>query len=69
MAGKTTVAADRLEEKTAGYGLVTLRSGYDTGRLRVDMAIENLFDRDYIPRLATRDAPGRNIKVGIFKTF
>lgn len=47
VAGKSVVAADRLEEKTAGYGLVALRSGYDTGRLRVDLAVENLFDRDY----------------------
>ncbi|MCB5410901.1 TonB-dependent receptor domain-containing protein [Pseudogemmobacter faecipullorum] len=31
--------------------------------------VENLFDRDYQPRLATRDAPGRNIKFTIAKTF
>ncbi|WP_128255577.1 TonB-dependent receptor domain-containing protein [Falsirhodobacter deserti] len=33
------------------------------------VGVENLFDTDYRPRLATRDAPGRNIKFTIAKTF
>ncbi len=33
------------------------------------MGVENLFDTDYRPRLATRDAPGRNIKFTIAKAF
>lgn len=32
-------------------------------------AIENLFDKEYTPRLATRAAPGRNIKFALAKTF
>lgn len=35
----------------------------------VRVGIENLFDTDYRPWLATRDAPGRNIKLTIAKTF
>ena len=33
------------------------------------LGIENLFDTDYRPWLATRDAPGRNIKLTVSKTF
>lgn len=33
------------------------------------LGVENLFDRDYKPRLATRDAVGRNIKFTIAKAF
>ncbi|WP_246032885.1 TonB-dependent receptor domain-containing protein [Falsirhodobacter xinxiangensis] len=33
------------------------------------LGVENLFDRDYRPRLATRDAAGRNIKFTIAKAF
>lgn len=32
-------------------------------------AVENLFDKEYERRLATRNAPGRNIKFALAKTF
>lgn len=32
-------------------------------------AVENVFDKDYTPRLATRAAPGRNVKFALAKTF
>jgi len=33
------------------------------------VGVENLLDADYRPRLATRDAPGRNIKFTVAKAF
>ncbi|SDO20662.1 hemoglobin/transferrin/lactoferrin receptor protein [Lutimaribacter pacificus] len=33
------------------------------------LGIENLFDKDYTPHLATRVAPGRNVKFTLAKTF
>ena len=68
------VTGAALNDASAGFAVHNLRATYrpDSGVLagtEIRLGVENLFDRDYIPRLATRDAPGRNIKVGIFKTF
>jgi hemoglobin/transferrin/lactoferrin receptor protein len=35
----------------------------------IRVGIENLFDKDYTPHLATRKAPGRNVKLTLAKTF
>ncbi len=57
-----------------GFGVHNLRATYrpEEGVLagtELRVGIENLLDNDYRPRLATRDAPGRNIKLGIYQTF
>jgi iron complex outermembrane receptor protein len=44
---KDDVSTVRNEMKTAGYGLGHLRASYEWKRLRVDLGIENLFDRLY----------------------
>jgi len=33
------------------------------------VGVENLFDQQYQPRLATRPAPGRNFKFTLLRTF
>ena len=35
----------------------------------VRLGIENAFDKAYTPALATRTAPGRNVKLTLAKTF
>ena len=45
--GKEEVSDARNEIKTPGYGLVNLRSGHAWQKLRVDVGVENLFDRMY----------------------
>lgn len=57
-----------------GYGISNLRATYrvQTGALsgaEVRLGVENAFDRVYTPALATRTAPGRNIKLTLAKTF
>jgi len=47
VASKTEVFQVRNEVRTAGYGLVNLRSSYSWKKLRVNFDIENLFDRFY----------------------
>ncbi len=37
--------------------------------VEVRMGVENMFDVDYTPHLATRPAPGRTIKLSLAKTF
>ncbi|MCC6756920.1 MAG: TonB-dependent receptor [Arenimonas sp.] len=44
---KTDVSAVRNELRTAGYSLWHLRGSYENGGLRVDLGIDNLFDRFY----------------------
>ncbi|WP_313951291.1 TonB-dependent receptor plug domain-containing protein [Accumulibacter sp.] len=44
---KTQVSQVRNELATSGYGLLNLRSSYEWKQLRVDVGIENLFDRFY----------------------
>ncbi|VDC22479.1 TonB-dependent heme receptor A precursor [Pseudogemmobacter humi] len=57
-----------------GYGVHNLRATYrpQSGVLEgteIRFGIDNVFDRDYRARLATRDAPGRNVKLSIVKSF
>ena len=44
---KTDISATRNELRTAGYGLWHLRGSYEHDSLRVDVGIDNLFDRFY----------------------
>jgi iron complex outermembrane receptor protein len=44
---KTLVSAERNEVETSGYGLLHLRSRYEWKQARLDLGIENLFDRFY----------------------
>ena len=37
----------RNELKTAGYGLVNLRTSYQWTTFRIDAGVENLFDKNY----------------------
>lgn len=47
VAAKDDVSRVRNEMQTAGYGLLHLRSRYDTGRWSVEAGVENLLDRYY----------------------
>ncbi|MCA0188714.1 MAG: TonB-dependent receptor [Proteobacteria bacterium] len=47
VAAKRSVSEVRNEIRTAGYGLINLRSGYDERRFRIDVGIENLFNKQY----------------------
>ena len=68
---------DRVNDGTneaAGHTLHNIRATYrpqagvlEGAELRV--GIENVFDKDYQPWLATRKAPGRNIKLTLAKSF
>ena len=44
---KDTVSSMRNEIKTPGYNLVNLRSSYNWKQVRVDLGVENLFDKFY----------------------
>lgn len=44
---KTAVSQVRNELKTAGYGLLNLRSSYGWGRAQFNVGVENLLDRRY----------------------
>jgi iron complex outermembrane receptor protein len=44
---KDDVSDMRNEIKTSGYSLVNLRSSYSWEQVRVDLGVENLFDREY----------------------
>jgi iron complex outermembrane receptor protein len=48
---KTHVSFARNELTTGGYALVNLRTAYDWGSVRFDLALENLFDTLYYPPL------------------
>ncbi len=45
--GKTRVDDLRLEPVTAGYTLVNLRTSYELENVRLDLGVENVFDRLY----------------------
>ena len=65
---------DRSVTPSTGYGVHNLRATYrpDSGFLEgteFRVGIENLFDREYTPALATRTAMGRNLKFTVSKTF
>ena len=44
---KKDISDPRNEIKTPGYGLVNLRGSYSWQKVRVDLGVENLFDRNY----------------------
>jgi iron complex outermembrane receptor protein len=48
---KTRVSAERNEVETSGYGLLHLRSSYEWKQARLELGVENLFDRFYNPPL------------------
>lgn len=61
-------------QSTPGYAVHNLRATYalDTAMLKeaeIRVGIENLFDTQYTPHLATRAAPGRNIKLSLAAAF
>lgn len=61
-------------QERSGFAVHNLRATYrpQEGALEgteIRLGVENLFDRDYIPRLGTRYAPGRNVKLSIVKSF
>lgn len=65
---------DRSVTPSTGYGVHNLRATYrpESGFLEgteFRVGIENLFDREYTPALATRTAMGRNLKFTVSKTF
>ena len=47
VSAKTRVSAVRNELPTAGYGLMNLRASYEYKQVRLDLGIDNLFDRYY----------------------
>lgn len=47
VAAKDDVSDARNELETGGFALVNLRAGYQWGRVRVDVGVDNLFDRLY----------------------
>lgn len=47
VAAKNRISQVRNEMKTPGYGLVNLRTGVDWKHARIDLGVENLFDRHY----------------------
>ncbi len=44
---KTQVSQTRYENKTAGYGLLNLRSSYEWKNLRVDVGLDNVLNKQY----------------------
>ncbi len=65
---------DSSGDPVAGFGVNTLRASYfpQEGALagfEVRAGIENIFDKNYLPNLSTRNAPGRNFKLTVAKTF
>jgi iron complex outermembrane receptor protein len=47
VAGKHDVSAIRNEIQTGGYGLLNLRSGYTWRNVRLDLGLENAFNKQY----------------------
>jgi iron complex outermembrane receptor protein len=47
VSAKTDVSQIRNEQATAGYGLLNLRSSYEWNKVRLDVGLENAFDRLY----------------------
>jgi iron complex outermembrane receptor protein len=52
---KDRVDLNRNEFRTAGYALVNLRTAYEWDSLRLDLGVENLFDRLYYSPLGGAD--------------
>lgn len=64
----------RNDETTDAFAIHNLRATYipQAGILtdtEIRLGIENLADRDYTSSLATRPAPGRNVKLTVSRTF
>lgn len=55
---KSDVNALRHEPTTPGYALVNLRTSYEWQNMRLDLGIENLFDKLYYPPLGGVDYAG-----------
>ena len=51
VSAKDDVSEPRNELQTAGYGLLHLRSSYERAAWRIEIGVENLFDRYYEPPL------------------
>jgi len=49
---KDDVQAIRNETKTPSYLLLNARTGYDWGKVRVDLGLDNLLDKQYFHPLA-----------------
>ncbi len=61
-------------QPVSGYGMNNLRVSYlpQDGMFQgfeVRLGIENIFDKQFRTKLSTRDAPGRNVKLTLAKTF
>jgi iron complex outermembrane receptor protein len=83
VARKSRVQDLRLEEESAGYALVNLRTAYDLKAVRIEAGISNLFDRYYdLPlgganiaewknsgTLGVVPGPGRSLDVGATLRF
>jgi iron complex outermembrane receptor protein len=83
VARKSRVQDLRLEEESAGYALVNLRTAYDMKPVRIEAGISNLFDRYYdLPlgganiaewkhsgTLGAVPGPGRSLDVGVTLRF
>ncbi|WP_299887959.1 TonB-dependent receptor [uncultured Ruegeria sp.] len=65
---------DSSGDPVAGYGVNTLRATYQPQEgafqgFEVRAGVENIFDKNYLPNLSTRNSPGRNFKLTLAKTF
>ena len=47
VSAKSSVSNVRQEMQTPGYGLTNLRTSYESKQVRVDLGVENLFDKSY----------------------
>ncbi len=61
-------------QSTPGYAVHNLRATYALSpnflkEAEIRLGIENIFDKAYTPHLATRAAPGRNIKLSLAAAF
>jgi iron complex outermembrane recepter protein len=64
VAAKTDVSQVRNEVKTGGYSLVNLRSSYEWKRVRLDIGIDNLFDKSYaLPLGGTYVGQGKTMSI------
>lgn len=52
---KERVDLDRNELMTPGYALVNFRTGYEWNNIRIDLGVDNVFDRAYYPPLGGLD--------------
>ncbi|MBI5919899.1 MAG: TonB-dependent receptor [Nitrosomonadales bacterium] len=62
---KTKVQAVRGEFATGGYGLLNLRSSYEWKQVRLDLGVENLFDKFYVDPLGGAYVGQRPVIAGV----